>query len=340
MAEIKSFPSRLGDQDLAASGDSAEANYNLFLKKFSGEVLTTFKEKQVFRGLHRVRTISSGKSAQFPVVGTASANFHIPGESIIQSDDGASGPKYLSEVRHEEKIILVDHARQASVLVAELDELMNHYETRSIYATELGEALANKADSTWAVVAAMAARAGATLTGGNGGAQLTKDYDNATASTRAGHYMDAIYEAAQTLDEKDVPKDGRAVVIDPATYYLLLREKSAELIDQDVSPGNGSVAGATMKMAGGMPIYVTNHLAKNDTVISAGETGARNDYSGTFTDSFGLCFHKDAFGTVELKGLTFEMEYSIEYQAYLMVAKAVWGSNVLRPECAVEFQNA
>ena len=46
----------------------------LFLKVFSGEVLTAFSENNVFSdALHTVRTISSGKAAQFPVTGTATA---------------------------------------------------------------------------------------------------------------------------------------------------------------------------------------------------------------------------------------------------------------------------
>ena len=46
----------------------------LFLKIFSGEVLTAFARNNIFNEqLHSVRTITSGKSAQFPVLGTATA---------------------------------------------------------------------------------------------------------------------------------------------------------------------------------------------------------------------------------------------------------------------------
>ncbi len=335
MAAITTFPSRLGDVNAGASSATHEDNFQLFLKRFSGEVLTTFKEKQVFRSLHRVRTIPNGKSAQFPVIGTATANFHVPGESIMQSDDSGSpaAAKYLSEIKHAERVILVDHARQASTFVADLDEMMNHYETRSTYAEELGEALANKADSTWAQVAALTARESATITGGNGGAQITKNLVTATGSTRADNYMEAIYEAAQTMDEKDVPKRDRVVVIDPATFYLLVQHKKDELIDTDVSPGNGDVARAMMKRVAGMDLVVSNHLPSG---VVAAETGARNTYNGTFSNTKALAFQKQAFGTVELRGITVEMDYSVEYQGHLMVAKAVWGSAPLRPECAVE----
>lgn len=49
-------PSRPGS---AGGGDPRE----LFLKVFSGEVLTAFNQRQVMMDKHFVRTIDSGKSA-------------------------------------------------------------------------------------------------------------------------------------------------------------------------------------------------------------------------------------------------------------------------------------
>ena len=55
--------SRLGAQNQGADTRA------LFLKLFAGEVLTAFEEKNIAMGLHRVRTISGGKSASFPMTG-------------------------------------------------------------------------------------------------------------------------------------------------------------------------------------------------------------------------------------------------------------------------------
>ena len=57
--------SRIGQVN--GSGDTNA----LFLKLFAGEVITQFEEKNVMAPLHSVRTISNGKSASFPVMGTA-----------------------------------------------------------------------------------------------------------------------------------------------------------------------------------------------------------------------------------------------------------------------------
>ena len=55
----------------------------LFLKVFSGEVLTSFKRACVFEDLVQSRTIQNGRSAQFPVTGRFTAAYHTPGDMIV-----------------------------------------------------------------------------------------------------------------------------------------------------------------------------------------------------------------------------------------------------------------
>ena len=69
--------SRLGQVNGAGNTDA------LFLKVFSNEILTTFEEANVMKDLHTVRTISSGKEAQFPVIGTADAKYFTVGEDVL-----------------------------------------------------------------------------------------------------------------------------------------------------------------------------------------------------------------------------------------------------------------
>ena len=65
MANGDTTPSRLGQVNAANDANA------LFLKVFSNEILTTFDEANIMKDLHTVRSISSGKSAQFPVTGVA-----------------------------------------------------------------------------------------------------------------------------------------------------------------------------------------------------------------------------------------------------------------------------
>ena len=49
--------------------DGSSDARSLFLKLYAGEVLTAFQSRNIMMPLHRVRTISKGKSAQFPMTG-------------------------------------------------------------------------------------------------------------------------------------------------------------------------------------------------------------------------------------------------------------------------------
>jgi len=92
-------------------------NFNeLFLKIFSGEVLTSFAENNIFNEqLHSVRTITSGKSASFPVLGTATAAYHTVGTPLV----GAN------QIQANEKIISIDDLLIAQSFVANIDELFS-----------------------------------------------------------------------------------------------------------------------------------------------------------------------------------------------------------------------
>ena len=67
----------------------------LFLKLFSGEVLAAFAKQNKMLPMTSVRSITQGKSAQFPVFGrAASAEYHTPGNEItgqvIQQNESKS----------------------------------------------------------------------------------------------------------------------------------------------------------------------------------------------------------------------------------------------------------
>ena len=135
MANGNTTASRLGQINLAGATDA------LFLKKFAGEVLTSFTTTNVMKDLHTVRTISNGKSAQFPVTGIASSKYHVAGERITDA-----GNSYQSQIKANEVVINIDGLVHATTFIANIDEAMNHYDVRSIYSTELGRALAQRFD--------------------------------------------------------------------------------------------------------------------------------------------------------------------------------------------------
>ena len=293
---------------------------------FSGEVLTAFSENNVFSdALHTVRTISSGKSAQFPVTGTASAAYHTPGNLLT---GGA--------ILHNEKVINIDDLLIAQTFVANIDELMNHYDVRAIYASELGKALAKRYDQNVAKCITNASRASTTLTGGSGGTVLTLASGNtATANVTGDELAAAIYDIAQAFDERDIPKTDRFVVLPPAEYYKL-PESATRTISTDYNPGgNGSYASGNVQQIAGMPVIMSNNVPQSN--VGSNPSGSNNTYSGDDSKTIGLVFHKSAVGTVKLLDMTTEIsgnDYQVMYQGTLMVAKYALGHGTLRPEAA------
>ena len=308
------------------SGTDFEA---LFLKVFSGEVLTAFARNNIFNEqLHSVRTITSGKSAQFPVTGAATAAYHTPGTPLV----GAN------QILANEKIISIDDLLISQAFVSNLDELMNHYDVRATYADELGKALAKTYDQNVAKVIANASRASTTLTGGAGGivSSFPTGAGNTTSAGITGDEIaGAIYDIAQAFDERDIPPTDRFCVLPPAEYYKLA-ESATRTVDVDFNPqGNGSFASGKVQQVAGIPIMMSNNVPQSN--VSSNPSGANNTYSGDDSKTIGLVFHKSAVGTVKLMDMTTEIsgsDYGIMYQGTLMVAKYALGHGILRPECA------
>jgi len=179
-------PSRLGLVNNTGTGVN-----DLFLKLYSGEVLASFQRENLMLGMTNVRTISNGKSSSFPVTGTTVSGYHSVGAEITGD-----------AIKHNEKIINVDDMLLASSFVAELDELKNHYDIRSIYAREMGQALAKTVDQNLLQLAVLGSQASATITGGNGGTEIT----DADANTNSTSLIASIFEGIQALDEKRCSK--------------------------------------------------------------------------------------------------------------------------------------
>ena len=308
--------SRLGQVN--ASGDANA----LFLKVFSGEVLATFQRENQMLNMTSVRQISSGKSAQFPVIGTTSSGYHTPGNEITGSS-----------IKHAEKTINIDDLLISSAFLSNLDEAKNHYDVRSIYTAEMGRALANTVDQNLLQLAVLGARGSATITGGNGGKVVT----DADADTNADSLIASIFECAQALDEKDVPSTDRFCIVKPAVYYKLVQND--KILNRDFGGQNGVYSDGTIIKVAGVNIVKAN-TAVNAFANVSQVTGTNNTYHGNFSTTVAVVFHKSAIGTVKLMDLGMESEYDIRRQGNLMVAKMALGHGILRPESACEIKKS
>ncbi len=297
----------------------------LFLKVFPGEVMGAFAETNVMfgsageAGLHIVRDIAHGKSAQFPATGKASASYHTPGNRLL-------GDK----INHAERIINIDSMLIADTFVSDFDEAMSHYQVRGEYADQLGKALALKGDKQLLQVAILAARSTATVTGLSGGSAVT----NSAAKTDGEVLASLCFDATQTFDEKDVPDDGsRYVAMKPAQFYLAVQ--TTKLLNRDWG-GEGSYAGAKLPVVAGLRVIKTNNLPTTNIASAEAGVNAGNTYHGDFSKTDAVAWHRSALGTVRLVGLKTEHDYLIELQGDMLVAKYAMGHGILRPEGAVE----
>lgn len=313
-------PSQLGKVDGAGTADA------LFLKQFSGEVLTAFEQATVTADKHMVRTIANGKSAQFPVMGRSSASYHTPGAEITGSG-----------LNHNERVITINDLLLSSHFISNIDEAKNHYDVRSVYSSEMGRALAHQMDKhvlQTMLKAATTAVATADVTDTNQAGTIITDADS---NTNANSLIGSIFDAAQALDDNYVPAEGRFCFLKPEQYYLLANASNAVNVDYS---GRGSIAEGLVPEVAGIKLIKTPHLPTSDVTAGTVDAGTGNRQQVSAANTTALVTHTSAAGTVKLMDLAVESEYDIRRQGTLMVAKYAMGHGVLRPEAAVQIQTA
>lgn len=352
MPDITVF-SRPGQQ--LNTGD-ARAN---FLKMFGGEVLASYENATLFDGKVRTKTIDSGKSWQFPLYGRTNALYHTPGVELVGQTD---------RIPFQERLISIDGQLIAHTWVNNVDELLTHFDVRGPITSEIGRALARAYDRRCYQSIIRAARTGSwarTLTGtasanikanGSSGAvsvaasttTITDPYfgtrnaslQSATARTSAASLLGCLTAAAQIMDEKNVTGE-RYAPLNPAQYYLLLNSGSATagpmVVNKDWG-GAGNVADGVVMKYMGINLMKSNNMHQED-ILAAAEGAAitgGESYAGDFTQTVCPVFATDAVATVQRLGITSEMEYQVDKQSTLLLAKFMRGTGVYRPEHACE----
>lgn len=303
------------------SNGSWEQENALFEEICGGEIITVFNATNIFKDLHRTRTIEHGKSASFPVLGKMAARYHQSGTPILGSNNPQIG----------KRTVVVDDLLISDVFIDDLEDAKNHYEVRQEYTTQCGHALSHAFDEKIARLGYLAARSKAATNDHNGGTVLT----HADAATDAQALSRLIFKAAETFDTKSVPKEDRHVILSPAQFYMLVENK--DLLNKDWG-GSGSLAEATLPRIAGMTIHNSSNLPNGKNITTKLE-GENNDYTGDFTKSVALVMNRQAVGTVKLFDLKVEFtghDFKVVYQGDLMLAKYAMGHGVLRPDCAIE----
>ena len=309
---------------------NATGKYALYLKLFSGELFKAYQSACIAKGTVQNRTLRNGKSLQFIFSGRMTADYHEPGTPILGDGDPPIA----------EKTILMDDLLVSSAFVYDLDETLSQYSLRSEIARKIGYALAEAYDKKIFRTIALAAREASPVTAAPGpepgGSQINLGADN---EYNAQSLVDAFFEAASILDEKNVPTNGRFAVLSPRQYYALISQVDTNILNRHYGSTQGSMnSGEGLYEIAGISIKRSNNLPFMAGTVDRVD-GENNDYSGDFSSSCGLIYMKDAAAVVEAIGpqvQTTSGDINVMYQGDLIVGRQAMGAGTLNSAAAIE----
>lgn len=310
-----SIPSNPGFRTGGTAG-----NTDLLLEIFGGEIQAAYERLTVMRDKHRVFGLTNGKSLRFPRTGRATASYHVPGTEILgQKIDG------------DEIVLTSDDKLIADVFVADIDEMLNHFDVRGEYTRQLSEALAVQGDTNAMRAVIKAARTNDLL-----GGPVSAPVQVAGMNTDVTKLFDAISKAKETLDNNGVRVDQDEVyaLFKNAEWYLMAR--SDKNLNRDFNGGDASIRNHTLTSIDGIKIIKSN-------IAPFGADDRANDkiparYRIPMNTTVGMVWTKDAVGTAEVQGMRVQTEEQIRKQGTLILAGQASGTDTFRSSCAVELR--
>jgi hypothetical protein len=299
----------------------------LFLKVFSGEVLTAFTRASKVMNNHMIKTIDSGKSTSFPVIGRGKAHYLPAGSNL---DD------LREAIPHNEVVINIDGLLTSDVLITDIYEAMNHYDVRGEYAKQLGEALAIAADgATVAEIAKLVKANTENITGLGKGVVVEKTITGgAGINYETGKaVIDGLLEMKAKWTTQYVPEEERFAYITPEVESAIITSKDA--INRDYGAVASIVDGNIDKLCG-FKIIAVPHLKAGgaDKTGMLGTAPEGHVFPTEYTKALAVCAHRTAVATVKLKDLQLEHARRPELQADMIIAKNAVGHGGLRPEAS------
>lgn len=352
-------PNRFG-RDMTQASPLAN---DLWLAGFGGQVLSRFSPLLVADKIVKMIPINVGEKLEFPMLGDIQIARRAPGEYV-----GGS------EVPTGKRVITLDERPLYGMIELDsIDKLRAHFQVEADHAKRLGEKLASEMDKNSFQLGILASRtaadAGSSVFNGGGynvdptaaltGAAHTKsgsNYATDTANTlpdtaianwgknHALTLMDMAKDIAIAWDQRDVPQEGRSLVVPVSAWYAL---KSLGIPTDKATTGTitgfnpfdaNSVQPATGINSGrmevlkllGFDIFMTNNLPKDN--VTEGE----NKYLGDFRKVRALAIQQEAVGMMLQMGLNMDAWFDKRTRTDCIFAETLYGGGTLRPECAVE----
>jgi N4-gp56 family major capsid protein len=244
---------------------------------------------------------------------------HIPKPSRgVASAKATETQVTLQQATESEVQVLINKHYEYSRFIEDITEVQALASLRKFYTADAGYALAKQVDTDLL-------RLGRGVKGGDG----TVAYDKAvigsdgstlyTGSNEAALTDAAIRKVIQTLDDADVPMDGRYLVIPPVARNTLMGlARFTEQSFTGEAAGGNTIRNGQIGDVYGVKVFVST-----------------NCETATGDARIALMFHKDAFVLAEQMGVRSQTQYKQEYLSTLYTADMLYGVKELRDEAAV-----
>jgi N4-gp56 family major capsid protein len=272
------------------------------------EIIASYKKNLVVANLIKKMNFKGkkGDSVTFPAPGRGSASAKTVESAVTMQQMTGTGIT-----------VNIDKHYEYSRLIEDLAEVQSLSSLRRFYTDDAGYALATQIDTDLLnnFSKAQAGAGNATwdkaVIGGDGSTNYTSGSSNATAITDAG-----IRKVIQTLDDNDVPMDGRSLVIPPVARNTML---GLARFTEQAFVGNGdSIRNGQIGDVYGVKVYVS-------TNCPTATGGAR----------IAVMFHPEYGVLIEQLGIRVQTQYKQEYLATLLTADTLYGVGELRDTSAV-----
>lgn len=276
---------------------------------WSDEIIAAYKQNLVMANL----------VSKMSFKGKKGDTLHIPKPTRgAASLKAASNQVTLQAATESEVQVLVNKHYEYSRLIEDITEVQALASLRKFYTGDAGYALAKQVDTDLLQL-------GRGVQGGNG----TIAYDKAVIASDGATLYTGTNEAAitdagirriiQTLDDADVPMDGRVLVLPPVARNVMmgLARFTEQAFVGEIGGGN-TIRNGEIGNVYGVKVYVST-----------------NCETATGDARIGMMFHKDAFVLAEQMGVRSQTQYKQEYLGTLFTSDMLYGVKELRDEAAV-----
>lgn len=303
--------------DVNNPGDRRE-----LLLTMGAEIVARYRERYAFEGMTFTKMIGTGRNWQFPLFGRSVADYHSPGDDVVGTP-----------INSGEKIVNLDGFKLASVEVADIDDLITHFDFRREYVAELADAIAAHTEERVIRTIVNGANSSALVDGRPDGSQIALGAASFNAVT-AEQLLTALAQAASNFDNNNIPEDKRYMALAPQDHRLLVADTTA--LNKDWG-GMGSYAGGTLPEVQGIKLVKSVRLAAirgND--FNTLEPEERNqDYIANLTNTVAVAWCPNAVATVQRVSPEMSI-YETERFTDSVRVRELTGHGHLRPECLQE----